>query len=370
MLWLREHAPEVWARTHKLLDVSDYIVQRLTGRFVTSFDRAHLTWLFDARPKTKGWSAKLIKHVGLDAALLPEVLGATAMAGELRGPAAEALGLRAGTPVTAGLGDLSAAAIASGAMAHGAPHLNVGTSSWLGAHLPKSRVNPLTNIGSICAAAGNDYLLIATQENAGACVNWALNALGFGANDFASFAREAEAAPLDAGAPMFLPWLGGERVPVDAKQLRGGFIGLSLCTARGAMARAVYEGVALNMRWAMRDFDRLSGGAGKPLRFVGGGANSALWCQMFADVLERPVERVDAAGLSGARGAAMTAAVAAGWHPDLAAAAALVKTDRRFEPDGKLSAFYGERFKRFAAAYARLRPWYDRKAPRDETKNV
>ena len=366
MLWLREHAPDVWRRTHKLLDVSDYLVQRLTGRFVTSYDRAHLTWLFDARPKSKGWSTKLIKHVGLDAALLPEVLSATALAGELRGPAAETLGLRSGTPVTAGLGDLSAAAIASGATALGAPHLNVGTSSWLGAHLAKSRVNPLTNIGSICSAAGDNYLLIATQENAGACVNWALGALGFAANDFAGFEREAGAAPLETNAPMFLPWLGGERVPVDAKHLRGGFVGLSLGTTRGAMARAVYEGVALNMRWAMGDFDRLAGSKGKPLRFVGGGANSALWCQIFADVLERPIERVRTPGLAGARGAAMTAAVAAGWYPDLMAAAATVKSDCSFEPDGKLAAFYAERFQRFRAAYGRLRPWYDRGGPRGQ----
>lgn len=360
MSWLRDNERAVWARTHKLLDVTDYIVHRLTKRFVTSFDRAHLTWLFDARPKTKGWSPSLLRRVGIDQVLLPDLLRATDVAGGLCADAAQALSLPFDTPVAVGLGDLSAAACAAGARAPGAPHLNVGTSAWLGATVARSRVNPLTNIGSISSADGENYLLIATQENAGACVNWALGALGFTNGDFARFEAEAGNTRPELDAPLFYPWLSGERVPVDNKHLRGGFTGASLKDARSAMARAVYEGVALNLRWAMGDFDRLAESAGKPARLVGGGANSALWCQIFADVLGRTLERVETPALAGARGSAMVAAVAAGWYRDLSAASVMTRTERSFAPDANLASHYTERFERFTAGYRRLRPWYDR----------
>jgi xylulokinase len=363
MLWLREHEPSLWARTHKLLDVSDYIVHRLTGRFVTSFDRAHLTWLFDARPHAKRWSTSLLNRVGIDLALLPDVLRATDVVAGLRAEAAQALGLREHTPVAAGLGDLSAAAWAAGTPETGAPHLNVGTSAWFGAHLARSRVNPLTNIGSISCAEGEKYLLVATQENAGACVHWALDALGFAKDGFVQFEAEASAASPNASAPFFFPWLSGERVPIDNENLRGGFAGVSLRHAKGALARAVYEGVALNLRWAMADFDRLAGSGGRPVRLLGGAAQSALWCQILADVLRRPLERVETPALAGARGSAMVAAVAAGWYQELAAASAMTRTGRTFHPDASMAAYYAERFKRFRAGYRAFRPWYDRYGP-------
>ncbi len=358
MMWLKANAPAAWARTHRLLDVKDYIVHRLTGRFATSFDCAHLTWLFDARAQRKQWSATLMRRAGVARDLLPDIARATDIVGGLTAEAAERLTLREGTPVVAGLGDVSAAALAAGAPEHGAPHLGLGSSAWLGAMLPKSRVNPLTNIGSISGADGKDYLLVAAQENGGSCVGWALRTLGFADGDFAGFERCAGEARPRVDGPMFLPWLAGERVPADDKNLRGGFLNLGPNDGRAEMARAVYEGVALNVRWAMSDFDRLAGSAGKALRVVGGAAVSRLWCQIFADVLGRPVEPIENPVLGGPLGAAMAASVAAGWHKKLADAAMMTRTGRRFEPAPELAPLYDLRFRRFAAAHKKLRPWY------------
>ena len=359
MIWLRERMPEVWARTHKLLDVKDYLLHRCTGRFVTSYDCAHLTWLFDGRAGHKHWSPKLLGRLGLDIEMLPEVAAATDVAGGLTKAAAEALGLRAGTPVSVGTGDVSAATLAAGAPENGSAHLCIGTSSWFGAMVPKSRVNPLTGIGSISGADGTDYLLIATQENAGGCAKWATNALGFD-GDFEAFEEAAGRAHERADAPMFTPWMFGERVPIDDKHVRGGFSKLSLDFGREDMARAVYEGVALNARWAMKDFDRLSGRSSTPLRLIGGGARSALWCQIFSDALQRPLERIVEPESGGTRGSAMTAAVVAGWFPDLAAASAMTRTARVFQPDPALADFYAERFSDFTRYYRRVKPWYRR----------
>ncbi len=363
MIWLRERMPEVWARTHKLLDVKDYLLHRCTGRFVTSYDCAHLTWLFDGRAGHKHWSPQLLERLGLDINMLPEVVAATDVAGGLTQAAAEALALRPGTPVSVGTGDVSAAALAAGAPENGSAHFCIGTSSWFGAMIPKSRVNPLTGIGSISGADGKDYLLIATQENAGGCAKWAANALGFD-GDFEAFEQAAGQARERADAPMFTPWMFGERVPIDDKHVRGGFSKLSLDFGREDMARAVYEGVALNARWAMKDFDRLSGRSGTPLRLIGGGARSALWCQILADVLQRPLERIVEPESGGTRGSAMTAAVVAGWYPDLAAASSMTRAARMFQPDPALADFYGTRFSEFTRYYRRVKPWYRRAGQR------
>lgn len=359
MLWLRQAEPAAWGRVDKLLDVKDWLVRRCTGESVTTPDVAHLTWLYDIRAGRQGWSPGLLRHVGLDGAMFPQVRRATEVAGALTAEAAASLGLAPGTPVAAGLGDVSSAAVAAGTLAHGAMHLCVGTSAWLAAHLPTAKVDPFTRVGSIAAADGEDYLLIATQENAGAAVQWAGSALGFGEDPMALEQAAARVAP-SAAAPLFLPWLYGERVPIDDPHARGGFAGLSIAHGRGDMARAIYEGVALNLRWAMPPADRLAGSAGTPLRFLGGGAQSRLWGQIFADVLGRPIERMEAPELGSARGAAMVAAVVAGWYGRLQDTMGMARVERGFEPDRRLAALYAERFARFTSHYRRLRPWYRR----------
>jgi len=360
ILWLREERPELWKRTAKILDIKDYLVSRCTGRAVTSFDCAHMTWLFDSRPGKRKWSPALMKTLTLDSAMFPEIASSMSSAGGLTADAAADLGLPEGIPVAVGLGDVCGAGLGSGAVAFGDVHLCVGTSAWLGAHLPVSKVSPLTGMGSLSCADGKAYLLVAVQENAGACVKWALDALGFGAGAFAQFEHEAQSVEPKADSPMFLPWLYGERVPVQSDTLRGGFLNLSIAGGRGDLARAVYEGVALNMRWAMREFDRLAASAGKPVRMVGGGGKSALWCQIFADVLGREIALVEDCDMAGAKGAAITAALSIGWYGDLESAAAMTQVSRVFSPDPELKDHYAARYAKFAEAYKRLQPWYRR----------
>ncbi len=364
MIWLRERMPEVWARTHKLLDVKDYLLHRCTGRFVTSYDCAHLTWLFDGRAGHKHWSPKLLERLGLDINMLPEVAAATDVAGGLTPAAAEALGLRAGTPVSVGTGDVSAATLAAGAPENGSAHFCIGTSSWFGAMVPKSRVNPFHR-HRLGLGRGWQGLSARSphRRTRAAAPNGPQMRLGFD-GDFEAFEQAAGQARERADAPMFTPWMFGERVPIDDKHVRGGFSKLSLDFGREDMARAVYEGVALNARWAMKDFDRLSGRGGTPLRLIGGGARSALWCQIFADVLQRPLERIVEPESGGTRGSAMTAAVVAGWYPDLAAASAMTRTARVFQPDPALADFYAARFSEFTRYYRRVKPWYRRAGQR------
>jgi xylulokinase len=182
--------------------------------------------------------------------------------------------------------------------------------------------------------------------------------LGFDEQDFAGFDAAAGRFTPSARSAMFFPWLAGERVPVDDPQIRGGFANLSLASGPEEIAFAVHEGVALNLRWAMKSFDRLSGRAGTRLRLLGGGGRSEFWSQLFADVLGREIEVMARPELCGARGAAMTAAVAAGWHASLDEVTA--GPGRVFAPRAPATALHDARFRDFAAYYSIVRAWYRR----------
>jgi xylulokinase len=222
--------------------------------------------------------------------------------------------------------------------------------------VPRLRVDPLTGIGCLSFADGGDPLLIATQENAGACIRWGMTLLGFAEGDFAGFEAAAARFTPSADSALFFPWLSGERVPVDDPHIRGGFAGLSLDSGRDELAFAIHEGVALNLRWAMKSFDRLSGRGGQAMRLLGGGARSGFWAQLFADVLGRQIAVAANPELCGTRGAALTAAVAAGWQAGLDAAS--LAPTCVFAPRPAEAGFYEARFRRFTAYYSRVRAWH------------
>jgi len=365
ILWLRENEPEIWTRAHKLLDVKDWLLHRCCGSFVTSEDCAHLTWLMDTRKGRRGWSRTLLGQADLDQDRLPRIMHATQQAGTLTAIAAAHLGLATGTPVAVGTGDVNACAVAAGDLTPGVYHIHLGTSMWLGTHTRGRRVDPMTGIATICGAAPDACFLVATQESAGAAAGWAARSLGFAGPDNNGLAALNDAAaqtPPAQDAPYFFPWLYGERVLADDKFLCGGFAGASLEHGRGALARAVLEGVGLNTRWALQYAARLGGPAEHGIRIMGGAARSDLWCQILADVLQTPVDRTDRPELGGALGAAVVASVAAGWFDNLDSAARMAAAPqyRRFEPDAGAAALYRHRFARFLDYHRRVRRWHRR----------
>ena len=365
MLWFREARPEIWRRCAKFLDVKDWLLHRCTGRFATTADTAQLTWLMDNRPGRVRWSESLARSVGIPLERLPEIVGAGEIAGKLTSDAAAHLGVPAGLPVSGGAGDLNACALASGALASGAQHLCVGTSLWFSAYVPGRKVDFFSGIATLCTAQRDRYLLVATQECAGSAVQWSARALGFGEGAPALRALDEAAARAVPGesTPQFFPWLHGERVPVDDRRLRGGFAGASLASSRDELAYATLAGVALNARWALERMNRLVPPSQQPICFMGGGAQSAAWGRIFADVLQRPLRVARAPQLAGARGAAMTAAVAAGWCEDFEGAFPAAGFERELQPDPARRAWSDRRFAQFVDFYRSTRAWH-RKADR------
>nr|VFJ47533.1 MAG: xylulokinase [Candidatus Kentron sp. FW] len=361
ILWFRETMPDIWRNTFKVLDVKDYLLHRCGGRYVTTPDCAHLTWLMDSRKDRKCWSPTLLASLKLDEERLPEIVPTTNIIGNLTPVAARELGLAMDTAIVAGASDVAASALGAGAILANHLHLYIGSSAWLGAHRPTRKVDVTSGIGTICSAFPDRYLLVAAQESAGSCVEWAARALGFFRDNRISlddFNAAAGSAPAGTDELFFFPWLYGERAPMDDASLRGGFCNLSLAHGREEMSRAVLEGVALNIRWAMEHMERLCEEPGNPVRLVGGGANSALWCQILADVLQRPLHRIQSPHLAGCRGMATSTAVALGWRESLEQAATEVRVGNVYEPDTHHKALYDEKFSYFLHYLKNNRRWF------------
>ena len=370
MLWVREQHPEVYARTHKFLNVLDYLNLRLSGRCVATSDSILTSWVTDNRRLDAiRYDAGLVAASGVDATKFPEIVRCTDVIGTLRPEVAAAIGLAPTTRVVAGSIDNTAAAIGAGTLADGAAHLYLGTSSWIGAHLPHKRTDVRAGIASVPCALPDKYLMVAMQTNAGSNLSFLKEKLLYHADElragdtpehvYALLDRVAERVPAGADGLLYQPWLMGERSPVDERSLRAGLFNLSLAHSRETLVRAFFEGVALNTRWLQAPVERFLGQPLAELTVLGGGATSAVWCQIFADVLGVTIRQLEAPMQANAIGAATIAFVGLGLL-DFATAARQTRYRRSFEPIAAHRAVYAERYATFLELYRRLAPLYRR----------
>ncbi len=370
MLLVRDAFPEVYEQTFKFLNVLDYLNLRLTGRFVATGDSILTSWVTDNRRSDRiRYHDGLVRDCGIDADKLPEIVACTEVLGPLSGEAAAALGLPATTPVVAGAIDNTAAAIGSGAVDDFAAHLYVGTSSWLAAHVPFKKTDLFSGIASVPCAVPGRWLLTALQATAGGNLTFLRDNVLYHHDElltdeqvpdvFKIFDRMAERVPAGSNGVIYTPWIYGERAPVDDRSLRAGLYNLSLDTTREDIVRAFLEGVALNTRWLMKPVEKFLGRPLNALNLAGGGGQSAVWSQIFADALGVEVRQVRDAIQANARGAAWIAAVGLGEiaFRDLPG---LVGIAEVFEPQAANRAVYDERFAAFLEIHKRLRKLYRR----------
>jgi xylulokinase len=370
--WLRHHEPDTWAAAAYLLDVPEYLTMRLTGQAVAGWDTAVLRWCTDNRdPSAVRYDAALARRCGFDLARLPALVPPGSIVGTLRADVASELGLPVSVRVAAGTGDTTAAAIGAGAVQDYRGHLYIGTSAWLSCHVPFKRTNVLHNVASLPAVVPGRYWIATIQDVAGKAVDWLIDNVVYAQDGMLDQPGSPPAqAPPDAlerlnalavSAPpgsngvIFAPWLNGERTPVDDPDVRGGWFNVSLRTTRADLARSVFEGIALNTRWMKEAVEHLvrrelGGGFGE-LTFIGGGANSALWCQTLADILGATIRQAEQPVLANARGAAMIAAISIGalsWDevPELVPMAA------SYQPDRASSARYDQQYRAFRELYS------------------
>jgi xylulokinase len=375
MLLVRDEMPEVYERTASFLNVLDWINLKLTGRTVATVDSIFTSWVTDNRRAADiRYSAALVADCGIDREKLPPIVACTEVIGTLCPSAAVHLGLPESVRVVAGAIDNTAAAVGAGTTRDNEPHLYLGTSSWIAAHVPRKKTDIFAQIASMPCAVPDRYLMTALQATAGANLVWLrdkvveyddpLIGAGHVSRDeksiFHAFDKIIQTVPPGANGVLYTPWLYGERAPVDDPNLRAGFFNISLDTNRSDLLRAVFEGVALNTRWLAKAVDRFLGSPVTSMAITGGGAQSDSWCQVFADVLGIEIRRDAQPVAVNARGAGWIGAVGAGMItfgeiPDL------IRNDQVFEPTAEVRATYDEMFdvyqdlhKRLAGVYKRL----------------
>jgi xylulokinase len=318
--WLRAHEPEAYARMVRCCLPHDYVNLWLTGAFVSEPGDASGTAYFDARARAYSDTVLAAIDDGRDwARTLPPIAPSVSVVGTLRGVAADALGIAAGIPVSAGGGDNMCAAIGSGVTAPGPVAVSLGTSGTAFAYCTEPAVDPLGEAAAFCDSTGA-WLPLACTLNCTDATEWVRALFSLARADVdAAIARD------EASGPAFLPYLSGERTP-NRPEAAGVFVDLRPDHGRDAIVRAVVQGVTFGLGYAL-DALRRSGAAPREITLVGGGAASDAWAQLCADVFELPVVRpelVEAAAMGAARQAQWAVE---GARPELARAPA-----SRFSP--------------------------------------
>jgi xylulokinase len=331
LLWLRRHEPDNFDRVAHVLLPKDYVRLRLFGELATDAADASGTLLFDVAARR--WSDEVLAALELPSEWLP--------------PVSE-------SPEVAGAGDQAAGAVGVGVHAPGPVSVVLGTSGVVFAPLERFAADPAGSAHVFCHALPETWHAMGVMLSAAGSLSWFRSA---SAPDVSYDRLDAEAAAWEPGAEgvLFAPYLAGERTPHADPAARGAFVGLSLRHDRGALARAVLEGVA----YALRDSLELLRGLGcaaDVARVSGGGARSELWLRIVASVLGLPLQRT-AVEEGAAYGAALLGGVASGVYRDVPQAVeACVRVRDQIEPIPEWEEVYAEGYERFRAVYPALRP--------------
>jgi xylulokinase len=357
-MWLKRSEPDIYRKASAVVDCSSYLLQRSTGRLVYEWSTASVTGLFNL--KTKVWDTTFIRFFGLDPSKFPELVKSTERIGRLTAEAAASLGLLEGTPVFGGAGDVMTAAVGSGSVCEGDGYLSLGTSGWA-AITTKRRVTGKRGIVSIQSADPEKLMLVAETETVGACLKWAAKEL-YGADPNSSILAEIDQEVADvepgAGGLIFSPWMYGERCPVADEAVRASFINLGANHSRQQMARAIYEGVAYNLRWILESISDLYAFKPDPLRVVGGGARGLPWLYIISDVCSRTLESIPNPQEATAVGAALLAAVGLGIYPTIEAVKPVIPVNQVIHPDPGGLPVYDRMFTAYRQVYRSLKNLY------------
>jgi xylulokinase len=357
LLWVRTHEPEVWSRVRHVLLPKDYVRYCLSGAFAIDVADASGTLMLDVR--TRQWSTEMLKATGISAEILPEVLESPAVSARVSREAAAVTGLREGTPIVAGAGDQAAGAVGMGITRPGAVSVTLGTSGVVFAATETPALDRKGRIHTFCHAIPGRWHVMGVTQAAGLSLRWMRDQQQAGSDDEAYRRMTEEAGAIAPGAEgvLWAPYLMGERTPHADPDVRGALLGLAASHTRAHVVRAVLEGVAFSQRDSFGIFAEL----GVPVKKVivgGGGARSAVWRQIQADVYGHPVETV-AAEEGAAYGAAILAGVGAGLWPSVDEACdAIVKSSGVTAPDPATVTVMSRQYEAYRRVYPALRAVY------------
>lgn len=345
--WVRAHEPAIWDKVAKVLLPKDYLRLWLTGEHVAEMsDAAGTSWLDTGR---RDWSDDLLAATGLSRGQMPRLVEGSQVSGQLRQALASRWGMSADVVVAGGGGDNAASGVGVGVVRAGESFVSLGTSGVLFAANDGYRPAPETAVHTFCHALPDTWHQMGVILAATDALNWYARLVG---QDAASLTTELGRALQAPGRTLFLPYLGGERTPLNDAAVRGAFLGLEHATDRTAATRAVLEGVTFAIA-DCRDALAATGTRLERLLAVGGGSRSDYWLRAIATALDCPVQLPVAGDFGGAFGAARLALMAATGAG--AEVATLPKIAREITPDPALTGAFAEAHARYRAAQSAVR---------------
>jgi len=354
--WVQRHEPQIWAKVRSIMLPKDYVRFRLTGSRAIDVADASGTLMFDVSQRK--WSQAMLEASRVDEAMLPRVLESPEVSGHVHEEGARAAGLRSGIPVVAGAGDQAAGAVGMGIVKPGAVSATIGTSGVVFAATSKPTLEPHGRIHTFCHAIPGRWHVMGVTQGAGLSLRWFRDQFGAGKDDgrdpYERLSEEAAVTPPGADGLLWTPYLMGERTPHLDPNARGALVGITAQHTRGHVIRAILEGVAFSLRDSITLFREI-GVPIERIRLGGGGARSALWQQIQADIYGMPVELVEA-DEGAAYGAGLLAGVGVGhWSSVDAACDTAVKVAKRIEPDSKTAEKMSRQYAEFRKIYPALR---------------
>ena len=353
ILWMRENEPENFAKIAKIMLPKDYVNYVLTGVHCCDYSDASGMLLLDVAHKR--WSKEMLELCGITEAQMPALYESYETVGTLRPEIAQLLGFPQGVKVCAGAGDNAAAAVGTGVVGDGGCNISLGTSGTVFISSRQFGVDPNNALHAFAHADGG-YHLMGCMLSAASCNKWLMDDI-LRTKDYAGEQAPITDDRLGRNHVYFLPYLMGERSPINDTNARGTFIGMSMDTSRADMTQAVLEGVA----FAIRDSVEVAKSLGIPLTssmLCGGGAKSPLWRRILANVLNMPLT-IPASEQGPGMGGAMLAMVACGAYDSVEQVCQkLVTVSETVTPDPEIAERYEARYRQFRLIYPALKGLY------------
>ena len=360
LMWVRNHEPRTYARIKHFLLPKDYVRLCMTGDYVGDVSDMSGTLMLNQR--TRKWSKEIIDKFGIDSAILPPVIESHEIAGTLTKSAAAKMGLAAGTPVAAGGGDQPVGAVGNGVVADGLTSATMGTSGVVFTHSKTYTTDPKSRVGTFCASVDGEYCLFGCVLAAGGSFQWFRNTLGEAeiaaagkkkVDPYELLTAQAAKAPAGCEGLFWLPYLTGERTPHGDPNAKACWIGLHTRTTRNELVRAVLEGATFGMNDAVQLL-KTRGLKIRQIRLSGGGARSAFWRQLQADIYGTTCVTINAEE-GPAYGAALLAATGCGEFAGIKQACkAAIKVKRTIKPVPAAKRHYAKLYQQYVRLYPAL----------------
>jgi xylulokinase len=362
LMWVRDHEPEIYEATAKVVNAKDWLVFRLTGKLYSEYSDATSMTALDLNHLK--WSEEIIEAARIDGDKLPTLVASTHVAGGVTAQAAAATGLAAGTPVVMGGGDGLCGTVGAGCVKEGVVHACIGSSAWISFATDKPLYDDQMRTFNWAHIIPGMICPCGTMQTAGSAYSWLLQEIATseteqarqtGGDAYSLVQEKISSSPPGANGVIFLPYLLGERSPRWNSDAKGTFLGIKMETRRSDLFRSVLEGVTMNLGIIV-DIYRQNGYPLKDVNIIGGGAKDKIWCQMMANIWQSNIHCLKNIDEATGMGAAVTGGVGVGLYQDFSAVEQFISIAQDYHPESAAIAAYQPVKKVFDQCYQALVP--------------